>query len=92
MSEAAILWLFGTVIAVLTAIISGMAGWIFVHSRDCRDFRVNTAASLASILTKLDRVQNDIGDHNSGLRGQVHKLSSDITPYIVMAQMDMMKK
>lgn len=89
MSEASILWLFGTIISVLLAVMAGMAGWIFHHSRDCRDFRVATAASLATILTKLERVQEDIGDHSSGLRGQVHKLASDISPYIIRSQIAM---
>lgn len=86
MTESATLWLFGTVITVLGLVIGGIVGWIFAHSKDCLDFRVATAASLAAIVVKLDRVIDDIGDHESGLRGSVHKLRNDISPYMIRAQ------
>lgn len=41
---------------------------------------------------KLDRIIQDIGDHDSGLRGQVHQLTDDISPYIVLAQMRLQRK
>lgn len=44
------------------------------------------SAMLAELTTNMRRVIVDIGDHDSGLRGQVHKLASDISPYIVRRQ------
>lgn len=92
MTETTTLWLLGTIIGVLTTIIGGMAVWIISHSRDCRDFRVQTAESLASILAKLDRVQKDIGDHDSGLRGAVHELSDKVMPFVLLSSMNLEQK
>lgn len=92
MSEAATLWLFGAIIAALTTVISGMAGWIFVHSRDCRDFRVDTSASLSAILANLERVREDIGDHDSGMRGDIHDLRDKVMPFVLMQSMQMEQK
>lgn len=92
MSETSTLWLFGTIIGVLTTVIGGMAVWIISHSRDCRDFRVATAASLAAILAKLERMQQDIGDHDSGMRGDVHQLRNMVNPVVLYYQMEMERR
>jgi hypothetical protein len=87
MTETSILWLFGTVIGLQTAVIGGIVAAISQHSRDCRDFRATLAGSVADIKSKLDRVERDIGTHETGIRGQIHKLRGEITPFVVWAQM-----
>lgn len=86
MTESAVLWLFGTVIGVQTIVLAALASAIWNHVRDCGQFRVEQANLLGRISATLDRVKEDIGDHGSGLRGQVHKLSSDISPYVIREQ------
>lgn len=86
MSESTILWLFGTVIGVQTLVLAAIGSMFWTHNRDCGHVRVQQATLLGQILADLRRVQQDIGDHNTGLRGQVHKLASDISPYVIREQ------
>lgn len=88
MSETTILWLFGTVIGLQTSVIGALVLAAIQHSRDCRDFRAQIAGFIADIKAKLDRVERDIGTHETGLRGQLHRLSSEMTPIAVWAQME----
>jgi polysaccharide deacetylase 2 family uncharacterized protein YibQ len=67
----------------MTVVIGALAQAMLAHIRDDRDFRIEVTANNASMSTKLDRVIEDIGDHQNGLRGQVHKLSQDISPYVI---------
>ena len=86
MDQSVILWLFGTLIGLQTLVIGGLVSAIWSHAHDCRDFRSSVSASQATMSAKMDRVIQDIGDHETGLRGQVHKLASDITPYVIRSQ------
>lgn len=47
-----------------------------------------TGEDIAVIKAMLTRIERDIGTHETGLRGQVHKLASDIAPYVVRSQME----
>lgn len=71
MSETVILWLFGTLITLQTLAIGGLVTVFWSHISQCKE----TAATTARIDTNLARVMTDIGDHSSGLRGQVHELA-----------------
>jgi len=82
------------VLAVVVAAQAGLLGFYIKHIIDCnrRDLtraieNLHISTTLATITESLRRVQLDIGDHGSGLRGQVHKLASDITPYVIREQM-----
>lgn len=86
MDTTVLLWLLGTIIGVQTIVLAGLTAAFLSHLKDCGNYRVSTAALLGEIKSNLSRVQRDIGDHDTGLRGQVHKLSSDITPYILRRQ------
>ena len=83
MDQQVILWVLGVMITLLTVVIGALAQAMLTHTKDCRDFRITLAASNASVSTKLDRVIEDIGDHQTGLRGQMHKMAQDISPYII---------
>lgn len=87
MSENAILWLFGSIITILSLCFAGVLSWIISHSKQCAKTQADFAREFGSIGAKLDRVITDIGDHDSGLRGQVHQLSTDISPYVISQQM-----
>jgi hypothetical protein len=81
------------VFGLLIAAQAGLLSFYIHHILSCnRRDRVRAAENqainvqLATIAGALERVQTDIGDHNSGLRGQVHRLASDISPYVVREQ------
>lgn len=41
---------------------------------------------VAVVESKIERIEKDIGDHESGIRGWLHKLSNDVSPYIIKKQ------
>lgn len=86
MDPQVILWILGAIITVMTVVIGALAQAMLAHIRDDRDFRIEVTANNASMSTKLDRVIDDIGDHETGLRGQMHKMAQDISPYIISQQ------
>lgn len=86
MSESIVLWIFGTLIGILTLTIAGVFGWMISHGKHCSERHAEASREFGDIGAKLDRVIKDIGDHDSGLRGQVHDLAKDISPYVIREQ------
>ncbi len=86
MTESAILWLFGTLITILLFALGGLFAWMLSHTKHCSVWHVQASREFGSISTKLDRVILDIGDHDTGLRGQVHDLANRISPYLIKEQ------
>lgn len=41
---------------------------------------------VAVIRSILERVQEDIGTHDTGMRGDIHKLRQEVTPFVIEAQ------
>lgn len=83
MSETLLIWLFAGAY--------GLIGVLFImqwqHSIKCK----GVGEDIAVIKSLLLRIQQDIGTHETGLRGQVHRLASDITPYILSQQQERRK-
>lgn len=52
--------------------LAGMFGW---HLFKCRDTRVD----IATIKGAVARIEHDIGDHERGIRGQLHQHSQALT-------------
>jgi hypothetical protein len=77
-SETLQIWLFAGAF--------GMIGVLFAlwwhHAVTCR----KTGEDIAVIKAILVRIETDIGTHETGLRGQVHKLACDIAPYVIRSQ------
>ena len=73
MSEAAILWLFGTIIGVLTTVIGGLMVAMLGHVSKCTTAQLENAKTLTEIGTNVERIMREIGDRHSGIRGEVHK-------------------
>lgn len=73
MSEQAILWLFGTVITLQVSVLGGvvLAVW-------------KLAQTVAELSSRLMRVERDIGDHDSGMRGDIHALRDKVMPFVLM--------
>lgn len=62
------LWLFGVVFACLV----GLGGLIWRHVEHCKDVH----AMLAEVRSDVKRLVVDVGTHETGLRGHVHKLAN----------------
>ena len=86
MDPQVILWILGVIITVMTVVIGALTQAMLTHIKDDRDFRIEVTANNAAMGAKLDRVIEDIGDHETGLRGQMHKMAQDISPYIITQQ------
>jgi hypothetical protein len=87
MDQTATLWILGTMTTIVLFALGGIFAWIRTHSQHCSERHVEASREFGSISTKLDRVITDIGDHDSGLRGQVHGLANQISPLVIAEQM-----
>ncbi len=57
-----------------------LAGMFVWHLFKCRDTRID----IATIKQALDRIERDIGDHEHGIRGELHRHSSYLTRHEMM--------
>lgn len=78
MSETLILWLFAGAF--------GLVGVLFTlywrHELKCK----GVGEDVAVIKQVVSDIRKEIGDHESGLRGSIHKLRGEISPYIIREQ------
>jgi hypothetical protein len=82
-------WILGVLIAAQAGLLSFYIHHIIACNKRDRDraaenLQINT--TLATIVESQRRMALDIGDHEKGLRGQVHRLSNDISPYVIREQ------
>lgn len=86
MSENVLLW----VLSGLNAIQFGAIIWLInalrEHERSCAD----NAARLATLQTQMARVLVDIGDHETGIRGEAHSQANLLTR--LMMDVETMKR
>ena len=70
MNETILLWILGVIVMALAA----LAGIIWRHVEHCKDVH----EELAGIRADMKHVLQDIGTHDTGLRGTVHKTASAV--------------
>jgi hypothetical protein len=58
------------------------------HIRDCRA----RAAKDAVMRSDIDKLLHEVGDHETGIRGAMHKLRQDLSPFAVWCQLEMAKR
>lgn len=75
MNETALLWLLG----ILITVVIGLAIAIFNHVRECREPR----SQLATLESEVNRIKEDIGTHDSGMRGHIHQIANDVSQVAV---------
>lgn len=75
MNQTLLIWLFGGVAAGLLGILK--LWWD--HVKECRA-RIAEAAVLRA---DLDRVMHEVGDHETGIRGNLHELRNQISPMYI---------
>jgi hypothetical protein len=86
MDKEVVLWMF----SILVTINSGIVGVLFLmlwgHIRECRTAGESRSAALAELKTQQNRILQDIGTHDTGLRGDVHDLRNLVTPLALWVQ------
>lgn len=75
MSENVLLW----VLSGLNAIQFGAIIWLINALREHEKTCTENAAKLATLQTQMVRVIVDIGDHESGIRGEAHSQANALT-------------
>lgn len=63
------------VLIILASCNAGLLGLLVWHLFRCRDTRVD----IADIKSTLNRIIHEIGDHERGMRGQLHQHSQFLT-------------
>lgn len=65
MDQTVLLWILG----IQTAVIGWLAIALFNHVKECRDVRT----SIAEIKAIAESVKAELGNHETGIRGQMHE-------------------
>lgn len=74
MDPATFFWILGAVISLQMAVVGAIAAALWVHVGHCKD----VAAGLARIEENQKRMSGDIGDHHSGLRGDIREHTTQL--------------
>lgn len=82
-------WILGMLLAAQAGLLSFYIHHIIAcnrrdQTRADENLLINT--KLATITETLRRVEVDIGTHETGIRGELHQLIKDVSPYIVREQ------
>lgn len=78
MSETALI----AILTTIGACIAGIFALFIKHMIDCRDHR----EIVAGMANDVKRMVEEIGTHETGLRGRVHKLENILTPDFIRWQ------
>lgn len=70
MNDTILLWILGTFVLCLGAI----SGLLWRHVEHCKEVH----SKLAEIGADVKRIQSDIGTHETGIRGTVHKTANTV--------------
>lgn len=80
-----LLWALGIIVVIETGVIVGLFFMYNSHVEDCKEHRkdqavkeLDNALSQGRMIEKIDQIQRNIGDHDSGMIGQLHRYSKDI--------------
>lgn len=75
-------WAIGTLVVILMGIMGFFATQLWAHVVECRQLM----ARLEGLSTDVERMKEDIGTHQSGLRGAVHKTATMCTEHELKIQ------
>lgn len=87
-------WVLGILVAAQAGLLSFYIHHIIACNKRDRDraaenLQINT--QLAAITEALKRLQTDVGTHETGLRGQVHALRNEVSPFIIRMRLQQIK-
>jgi hypothetical protein len=78
------LWVFMVLLGALGTLLSIGIAMIVRHFHDDQ----RRAVRLAVVESDVKGIKAELGDHDSGLRGWLHQIAGDISPYIIRKQDD----
>lgn len=73
----AIQWAIGVLVIIQTAVIGFIGSRLWTHVVECKA----TGEKVARIDADVERMKEDIGTHDAGMRGEIHKTSSMVTQH-----------
>lgn len=73
----AIQWAIGVLVIIQIAVVGFIGSRLWTHVVECR----GVGEKVARIDADVERMKGDIGTHDTGLRGEVHRTSSMVTQH-----------
>lgn len=73
----AIQWAIGVLVIIQTAVIGFIGSRLWTHVVECK----GVGEKVARIDADVERMKEDIGTHEVGLRGEVHRTASMVTQH-----------
>jgi hypothetical protein len=73
----AIEWAIGVLVLIQLAVIGFIGSRLWTHVVECR----GVGEKVAAIDKDVERMKQDIGTHESGMRGEIHKISNMATQH-----------
>lgn len=70
-------WAIGILVTIDLAVTGFLAHIIWTHIVECR----SVSESLAAIRSDVERMKADIGTHDTGMRGEIHKTATMCTQH-----------
>lgn len=67
-----LMWTVGILVTIQIAVTGALSTLMWSHVRECK----LTNIILAGIKVDVERMKEDIGTHDSGLRGEVHRMNN----------------
>lgn len=80
MDQSLLMWLFGGAFGGIVT----LALLFLAHIKECRV----TRAAIATLTTQNTQMLKEIGDHETGMRGSIHKLRNDVMPMVLWVQQE----
>jgi hypothetical protein len=77
-------WAIGILVVILTGIMGFFATQLWAHVVECRQLTAQIGlllARLEGIAKDVERMKEDIGTHDTGMRGEIHHTSTMCTEY-----------
>jgi hypothetical protein len=71
----AIQWAIGVLVMIQTAVIGFIGSRLWSHVVECRGAGEKVAAMWADV----ERMKRDIGTHDEGMRGAIHRIATHLT-------------
>lgn len=73
----AIQWAIGVLVIIQTAVIGFIGSRLWTHVVECR----GVGEKVAALDRDVERMKEDIGTHDTGMRGEIHRTSSMSTQH-----------
>lgn len=72
-------WIVSTLVGIQLVVIGAVWRLILFHMRECATRNELRSEQLGKIAANIERIKEDVGDHEHGIRGQLHAYSQVLT-------------